>query len=87
VSIKLDSHLLISASPAARIEFLQTIAQICVKFNVDGHRADIMIKRTARTNAAFEGVHVLTVDMDNHGSKLARRYRKRPKEDIFIPRA
>ncbi|HNR58625.1 MAG TPA: ATP-binding protein [Methanothrix sp.] len=31
------------------------IAKIAVEFGVDGHRADIMIERTARTNAAFEG--------------------------------
>lgn len=85
MSIKLDSHLLISASPAARIEFLQTIAQICVEFNVEGHRANIMIERTARTNAAFGGVHVLTVDIDNHGSKLAREISQKTKGRYFHP--
>ncbi len=34
---------------------LRKIARISVEFGVDGHRADIMIERAARTNAAFEG--------------------------------
>lgn len=34
---------------------LMKIARISVEFGVDGHRADIMIERAARTNAAFEG--------------------------------
>lgn len=31
------------------------ITRIPVDFDVDGHRADIIMKRTAKTNAAFEG--------------------------------
>jgi magnesium chelatase subunit I len=34
---------------------LRNIARIAIEFGVDGHRADIMIERTARANAAFEG--------------------------------
>jgi magnesium chelatase subunit I len=36
-------------------EILEHIARLCVDFNVDGHRADIIIERTARANAAYEG--------------------------------
>ncbi|HEQ79326.1 MAG TPA: magnesium chelatase [Euryarchaeota archaeon] len=34
---------------------LEEIARLCVDFNVDGHRADIIIERTARAAAAYDG--------------------------------
>lgn len=59
------------------------IAKIAVEFGVDGHRADIMIERTARTNAAFEGRErveaadiVAAADM-----VLPHRMRKTPFDD------
>jgi len=62
---------------------LQTIAQICVEFNVDGHRADIMIERTARTNAAFEGRdRMINEDIVEAAEMvLPHRMRKRPFEE------
>jgi magnesium chelatase subunit I len=36
-------------------EILERIASLCVKLEVDGHRADITILKTAITLAAFEG--------------------------------
>ena len=41
----------ISVSP----DILDLIGKLCVEFDVDGHRADIIIERAARANAAFEG--------------------------------
>jgi magnesium chelatase subunit I len=43
--------------PSVKIseEILATIARVAVEFGVDGHRADIIMERTARTAAAFEG--------------------------------
>ena len=35
-------------------EYLEFISLICINFNVDGHRADITIAKTAQTIAAFE---------------------------------
>jgi len=64
-------------------ELLRTIAKICIEFRVDGHRADIMIDRTARTNAAYEGREQVIVDDIIEVSELVlpHRMRKRPFED------
>jgi len=64
-------------------ENLRTIAQICVTFNVDGHRADIMIERTARTNAAYEGRERITNDdiIEAAEMVLPHRMRKKPFEE------
>ncbi|WP_233084089.1 ATP-binding protein [Methanococcoides orientis] len=64
-------------------ENLRTIAQICVAFNVDGHRADIMIERTARTNAAYENRERITNDdiIEAAEMVLPHRMRKKPFEE------
>ncbi len=64
-------------------ENLRTIAQICIAFNVDGHRADIMIERTARTNAAYEGRERITNDdiIEAAEMVLPHRMRKKPFEE------
>jgi len=62
---------------------LRKIARISVEFGVDGHRADIMIERAARTNAAFEGRGgVETVDIVTAAEMvLPHRMRKTPFDD------
>jgi Mg-chelatase subunit ChlI len=62
---------------------LRKIAKICVEFGVDGHRADIMIERAARTNAAFEGrERVETADIAAAAEMvLPHRMRKTPFDD------
>lgn len=64
-------------------DVIRTIAKICLEFNVDGHRADIMIERTARTNAAYEGRSTVTNDdiIEAAEMVLPHRMRKRPFED------
>ena len=64
-------------------ENLRTIAEICIAFNVDGHRADIMIERTARTNAAYEGRERITNDdiIESAEMVLPHRMRKKPFEE------
>ncbi|MCK5661382.1 MAG: AAA family ATPase, partial [Methanosarcinales archaeon] len=64
-------------------DIIRTIAKICLEFNVDGHRADIMIERTARTNAAYEGRSTVTNDdiIEAAEMVLPHRMRKRPFED------
>ena len=64
-------------------KIMEIIANICIDFNVDGHRADIIIERAARTNAAMEG-HTLT-DIDDvittAEMALPHRMRKQPFEE------
>lgn len=64
-------------------DHLRIIARICIEFRVDGHRADIMIDRTARTNAAYEGRDRVTEDDIVEASELVlpHRMRKRPFEE------
>ncbi len=67
---------------------LEEIAKLCVDFNVDGHRADIIIERTARANAAFEGrMDVTQADVEVAGlMSLPHRMRLPPSErDEFGP--
>ncbi|MBU2496196.1 MAG: ATP-binding protein [Candidatus Omnitrophica bacterium] len=42
--------------------FLDAIGKTSVEFQLDGHRPDIMMERTARTNAAFEGRNTVTFE-------------------------
>jgi len=59
------------------------IAQICLDFDVDGHRADIIIERAARANAAFEGRLEATAEDVASAAAMAlpHRMRRRPSED------
>ncbi len=59
------------------------IAQVCMDFNVDGHRADIIIERAARANAAFEGrMETSTEDIIVAASMaLPHRMKRRAFED------
>ncbi len=59
------------------------IAKLAVDFEVDGHRADIIMKRTSMTNAAYEGrTEVITEDiMLAAEMALPHRMRKGPLEE------
>jgi Mg-chelatase subunit ChlI len=59
------------------------IAQVCIDFNVDGHRADIIIERAARANAAFEGRLESQAEDIVVASEMAlpHRMRRRPYEE------
>jgi len=73
----------ISNSVQISDNYLEKIAQICVAFQTDGHRADITINRTAKTIAAFyERTNVIEEDIKK-ASKLALKHRLRrlPFED------
>lgn len=65
------------------LELLKTIAKICIDFNVDGHRADIIIEAVSRTIAAFEGRTRVTIDDIIEAAELAlpHRMRRQPFEE------
>jgi magnesium chelatase subunit I len=62
---------------------LAIITRIGVDFNIDGHRGDIIIERTARTNAAFEGRTDTNPDDVILAAEMAlpHRMRKQPFEE------
>lgn len=67
-------------------KIMKIIARICLDFNVDGHRADIIIEKTARTNAAFENRTATTLEDVAYAAELAlpHRMRKKPfEEEVF----
>ncbi len=64
-------------------EDLKKIAQLCIDFRTDGHRADITITRTAKTVAAFNDRTVVNEDDIKIAAKLSlsHRLRRLPFED------
>ena len=62
---------------------LAIITKIGIDFNIDGHRGDIIIERTSRTNAAFEGRTESTPDDVILAAEIAlpHRMRKQPFEE------
>lgn len=61
-------------------EVLRLIAKISLELDVDGHRADITMLKTAMTNAAFSGRGAVTREDVQAAARLAlpHRMRKRP---------
>ena len=64
-------------------ELLDKVARIAIEVGVDGHRADIVMIKTAITHAAFEGRDKVTVDDVKIAAHLAlpHRMRRRPFEE------
>jgi len=62
---------------------LKVIAKICTDFNVDGHRADMIIERVARTIAALEGRNSVIAEDVIEAAELAlpHRMRRKPFEE------
>ena len=56
---------------------LMQIAELCVSLNVDGHRGELTIARTARALAAFEGRTKATVDDARRVTVMSLRHRLR----------
>ena len=80
---KIEQAQMLISKVETKEEDLRTIANICIAFSVDGHRADIMIERTARTNAAFEGRDSIIIEdiLEAAEMVLPHRMRKRPFEE------
>ncbi len=62
---------------------LYIITRLGMDFNLDGHRGDIIMERTAQTNAAFEGRNEVTVEDVIIAAEMAlpHRMRKQPFEE------
>jgi magnesium chelatase subunit D len=58
-------------------EMLKLITQICIDFAVDGHRADIVIHKTATTLAAYHGRTEVNEDDVREAAELALLHRRR----------
>ena len=69
-------------------ETLDAVVNITSHFGIDGHRADIVMMKAARANAAFEGRgRVISDDIVSvAGLVLSHRMRRRPFEDSSIDR-
>lgn len=69
-------------------EMLDLITRVCLDFEVDGHRADITIYKTACTLAAFKGRREVIEEDILEAAKLAlpHRRRRRPFEEPRIER-
>jgi len=58
-------------------EMLKLITQICIDFAVDGHRADIVIHKTAVTIAAYRGRTEVNEEDVREAAELALLHRRR----------
>ncbi|MDY6912198.1 MAG: putative cobaltochelatase, partial [Chloroflexota bacterium] len=58
-------------------EMLGLITQICADFGVDGHRADIVMHKTATTLCAYHGRTEVTEDDVREAAELALPHRRR----------
>jgi magnesium chelatase subunit I len=64
-------------------ELLMLVAQMAIKLDVDGHRADITVIKTALTLAAFDGRDKVSLADIKKAARLAlpHRMRRRPFEE------
>lgn len=69
-------------------EMLLLIAKIAVEMGVDGHRADLVMMKAARTNAAFSGrTEVTEADVrETANFALLHRMRRKPFQEVAIDR-
>ena len=65
-------------------ETLTTAARTCINAHVDGHRADIMMVRAARTLAAWNGCTEITTEALSQAARLVlpHRMRRQPLESV-----
>ena len=67
-------------------DLLRLVAQIAVDMGVDGHRADLVMMKTAKTLAALDGRHTATREDVAQAAELAlpHRMRKKPVQNIGL---
>jgi magnesium chelatase subunit I len=71
-------------SVTADRDILLAIANLCISVGVDGHRADIITLKTAKTLCAYQGRTQVTQDDVDRAAEmvLPHRLRRQPFEDI-----
>ena len=69
-------------------DLLNKIARLSIEIGVDGHRADIIMMKTAKTTAAFhQRTEVTLEDLEESADMaLQHRVRRRPFEEIVLDR-
>ena len=69
-------------------EMLNKIAHLSIEIGVDGHRADIIMMKTAKTVAAFHQRTTVTYDDLEESADMAlqHRVRRRPFEEVVLDR-
>ncbi len=67
-------------------QILEKIASIAIEIGVDGHRADLVMMKSAKTMAAFHGSSYATEDDVISSAELAlyHRVRRKPFEEILL---
>ncbi len=67
-------------------ELLYEIAKYCLEVEVDGHRGDIIILKTAKTLAVYNGrTHVIKEDIETAAElALPHRIRRQPLQDVVV---
>jgi len=67
-------------------KILQKIAQVAIEIGVDGHRADLVMMKAAKTMAAFRGRDVVSEEDVLESAELAlyHRVRRKPFEDVLL---
>lgn len=67
-------------------KILTKIAQVAIEIGVDGHRADLVMMKAAKTMAAYHGRDVVSEDDVLESAELAlyHRVRRKPFEDVIL---
>ncbi len=65
-------------------EIIRAITELSVQMGVDGHRADLVILKTAKTHAAFKGNKTVTIEDVAIAAKLGiyHRMRRQPFDEV-----
>jgi len=81
--LELTKKIAVAKSLLSRVtindDLLKTTAQMCIELGVKTHRAEIVITRTAKTIAAYDGCTEVTLDDIKEAMELALPHRMRRK--------
>jgi len=86
VRVKIESARDLLPKVVADDSIVDAVVSVTIHFGIDGHRADIVLLKAARANAAYEGRTEVTKDDIRAvaGLVLAHRLRRRPFEEAGL---